>query len=57
MNRRIFAPIGLRDTYFPSPGDMTIRGPHPKGYHRTAPDSPLSDVTEMDPSWDGPQGS
>ena len=51
MNRRIFAPIGLRDTYFPSPGDMTIRGPHPKGYHRTAPDSPLSDVTEMDPSW------
>ncbi|MDT9664708.1 serine hydrolase domain-containing protein [Rhodococcus qingshengii] len=51
MNRRIFAPISLRGTYFPTPGDMTIREPHPKGYHRTAPDSPLTDVTEMDPSW------
>ncbi|MFE4333625.1 serine hydrolase domain-containing protein [Streptomyces sp. NPDC056831] len=51
MDRRVIKPIGLRHTYFPAPGDATVRGPHPKGYYRDSADAPLLDVTEMDPSW------
>ncbi|WP_370740875.1 serine hydrolase domain-containing protein [Streptomyces sp. Ncost-T10-10d] len=51
INRRIVDRIGLRHTYFPTPGDMTIDEPHPKGYHRDAADSPWREVTELDPSW------
>ncbi|MFB7465229.1 serine hydrolase domain-containing protein [Streptomyces sp. NPDC056224] len=51
IDRRIVKPAGLRDTYFPAPGDMTIREPHPKGYHRSPADGPLREFTEMDPSW------
>ncbi|MFJ2589568.1 serine hydrolase domain-containing protein [Streptomyces sp. NPDC087538] len=51
INRRIIDRIGLRHTYFPTPGDMTIDEPHPKGYHRDAADSPWREVTELDPSW------
>ncbi|MFI8261973.1 serine hydrolase domain-containing protein [Streptomyces sp. NPDC085665] len=51
MDRRIIKPIGLRHTYFPAPGEMTIREPHPQGYHRNPADGPLRDFTEMDPSW------
>ncbi|MFF7777251.1 serine hydrolase domain-containing protein [Streptomyces tanashiensis] len=51
INRRIVDRIGLRHTYFPTPGDMTIREPHAKGYHRDTADSPWRDVTELDPSW------
>nr|WP_238783046.1 serine hydrolase domain-containing protein [Streptomyces monomycini] len=51
INRRIVDRIGLRHTYFPTPGDMTIDEPHPKGYHRDTADSPWRDVTELDPSW------
>ncbi|MFF9403068.1 MULTISPECIES: serine hydrolase domain-containing protein [unclassified Streptomyces] len=51
INRRIVDRIGLRHTYFPTPGDMTIREPHAKGYHRDTADSPWRDVTEVDPSW------
>ncbi|MFJ1617661.1 serine hydrolase domain-containing protein [Streptomyces sp. NPDC088251] len=50
MDRRIIKRIGLRHTYFPAPGEMTIREPHPQGYHRNAADGPLRDFTEMDPS-------
>ncbi|MFJ2148053.1 serine hydrolase domain-containing protein [Streptomyces microflavus] len=50
MDRRIIKRIGLRHTYFPAPGEMTIRGPHPRGYHRSPADGPLRDFTEMDPS-------
>ncbi|MEW2135246.1 serine hydrolase domain-containing protein [Streptomyces sp. NPDC005409] len=50
MDRRIIQRIGLRHTYFPAPGDMTIREPHPQGYHRSPQDGPLRDFTEMDPS-------
>ncbi|MGR4878209.1 serine hydrolase domain-containing protein [Streptomyces sp. LARHCF249] len=50
MDRRIIKPAGLRHTYFPSPGDLTVREPHPKGYHRDAAGAPLRDVTEIDPS-------
>ncbi|MGY3056563.1 D-alanyl-D-alanine carboxypeptidase [Streptomyces sp. TE3672] len=51
INRRIIDRIGLRHTYFPTPGDMTIQEPHPKGYHRDTADSPWREVTELDPSW------
>lgn len=50
IDRRIIQRIGLRHTYFPAPGDMTIREPHPHGYHRNPEDGPLRDFTEIDPS-------
>ena len=50
MDRRIIQRIGLRHTYFPAPGEMTIREPHPQGYHRNPADGPLRDFTEIDPS-------
>ncbi|APU39366.1 serine hydrolase domain-containing protein [Streptomyces sp. TN58] len=51
VDRRIIQRLGLRHTYFPAPGDATIREPHPHGYHRESADGPLRDITEMDPSW------
>ncbi|MFF3123177.1 serine hydrolase domain-containing protein [Streptomyces sp. NPDC057908] len=51
MDQRVIKRIGLRHTYFPAPGDVTIREPHPKGYYRDSVGAPLRDVTEMDPSW------
>ncbi|MEU6233598.1 serine hydrolase domain-containing protein [Kitasatospora sp. NPDC047058] len=50
MDRRIVQRLGLRHTYFPAPGDMTLRERHPEGYQRDSADAPLSDVTELDPS-------
>ncbi|MCL7381346.1 serine hydrolase [Streptomyces sp. 35G-GA-8] len=50
VDRRVIKRIGLRHTYFPAPGDMTIREPHPTGYHRDSADAPPRDVTEIDPS-------
>ncbi|MFE7541007.1 serine hydrolase domain-containing protein [Streptomyces platensis] len=50
MDRRIIKRIGLRHTYFPAPGEMTIREPHPQGYHRNPANTPLRNFTEMDPS-------
>ncbi|MFG3404337.1 serine hydrolase domain-containing protein [Streptomyces sp. NPDC048142] len=50
MDRRIIKRIGLRHTYFPATGEMTIRKPHPRGYHRSPADGPLRDFTKMDPS-------
>ncbi|MFD7071505.1 serine hydrolase domain-containing protein [Streptomyces sp. NPDC059913] len=57
INRRVVDRIGLRHTYFPTPGDMTIEESHPKGYHRDAPGSPWREVTELDPSWGGAAGA
>ncbi|MFF3732114.1 serine hydrolase domain-containing protein [Streptomyces sp. NPDC002476] len=51
IDRRVIERVGLRHTYFPAPGDITIREPHPKGYDRESADAPLRDVTDMDPSW------
>ncbi|MFD8984599.1 serine hydrolase domain-containing protein, partial [Streptomyces sp. NPDC059564] len=51
MDRRIIKPLGLRHTYFPAPGDATIREPHPKGYYQDAAGAPPHDITDMDPSW------
>ncbi|MEV7359392.1 serine hydrolase domain-containing protein [Kitasatospora sp. NPDC091276] len=50
INRRIVDRIGLRHTYFPTPGDTGIREAHPKGYNRDA-DGSFRDYTELDPSW------
>ncbi|MER5807403.1 serine hydrolase domain-containing protein [Streptomyces sp. NPDC002033] len=50
IDRRVIKPAGLRHTYFPAPGERTIREPHPHGYRREAPGGPLRDVTEIDPS-------
>ncbi|WP_104820785.1 serine hydrolase [Kitasatospora sp. MMS16-BH015] len=49
ITRRVIDRIGLRHTYFPTPGDMTIHEAHPAGYHREA-DGSLHDYTEMDSS-------
>ncbi|MEX2981018.1 serine hydrolase domain-containing protein [Streptomyces sp. C36] len=51
VDQRIIKHIGLRHTYFPAPGDATIREPHPKGYYQESAGAPLRDVTEMDHSW------
>ncbi|MGW1842684.1 serine hydrolase domain-containing protein [Streptomyces sp. NPDC001966] len=51
IDRRVIKRIGLRHTYFPAPGDATIREPHPHGYYRESADAPLRDITEIDPSW------
>ncbi|MFF3650753.1 serine hydrolase domain-containing protein [Streptomyces sp. NPDC002181] len=51
IDRRVIRRIGLHHTYFPAPGDATIREAHPRGYHREEPGGPLSDITETDPSW------
>ncbi|MFJ8436955.1 serine hydrolase domain-containing protein [Kitasatospora sp. NPDC094019] len=50
ITKRVIDRIGLRHTYFPTPGDMTIHEAHPKGYQRAA-NGTLSDYTELDPSW------
>ncbi|MGW3494361.1 serine hydrolase domain-containing protein [Streptomyces sp. NPDC001020] len=51
IDRRVIKRIGLRDTYFPAPGEVAIRKRHPKGYYQDSADAPLVDATEWDPSW------
>lgn len=51
IDRRVIKRIGLRHTYFPAPGEMTIRERHPKGYYQDSAGATLVDVTEWDPSW------
>ncbi|MGA4838147.1 serine hydrolase domain-containing protein [Streptomyces sp. G45] len=48
--QRILKPTGLRHTYFPAPGETTLREHHPRGYREDSPGAPLRDVTEIDPS-------
>ncbi|MEV7544158.1 serine hydrolase domain-containing protein [Streptomyces sp. NPDC089915] len=50
IGRRIVDRVGLRHTYFPAPGETTLREPHPKGYERETDDGPLIDYTTMDMS-------
>lgn len=47
---RVIKRADLRDTYWPSLGEQTIRGRHPRGYYAEGPDSPFVDVTELEPS-------
>ncbi len=51
ITKRVIDRIGLRHTYFPQAGDMTIHEKHPKGYFTEKPGTPLRDVTVQDPSW------
>ncbi|APY87477.1 serine hydrolase [Streptomyces alfalfae] len=51
IDRRVIKRLGLRHTYFPAPGDASVKGPHPHGYYRESAKTPLRDVTEIDPSW------
>ncbi|MEU5448852.1 MULTISPECIES: serine hydrolase [Streptomyces] len=51
IQRRITDRVGLRHTYLPTPGDMTLRGRHPHGYHWSAADGAWRDYTRLDPSW------
>ncbi|MBC2877244.1 MULTISPECIES: serine hydrolase domain-containing protein [Streptomyces] len=51
IERRVIRRAGLRHTYFPAPGELRIRGPHPKGYDRASEGAPFVDATEWDPSW------
>lgn len=51
---RVIKRLGLRDTYWPAEGEQGLRGKHPRGYSltdETDPNSPVIDITEMDPSW------
>ena len=50
IDERIVKKLGLSHTYFPAPGEETIRGTHPQGYHLSA-GGKLEDITEMDPAW------
>ncbi|GHA68918.1 hypothetical protein GCM10010345_85660 [Streptomyces canarius] len=43
--------LGLPHTCFPGAGDESVREAHPQGHHVPEPGGPLTDVTELDPSW------
>jgi len=47
--RRIFKPLGLNDTTFPTV-DPHLRGPHAEGYLRSSADMPYVEFTSMSPS-------
>jgi D-alanyl-D-alanine carboxypeptidase len=49
VNRRIIAPLGLRDTYFPG-GDPYLRGPHSKAYVQWT-DGTLRDFSDFNMTW------
>ncbi|MET7899662.1 serine hydrolase domain-containing protein [Streptomyces mirabilis] len=51
IDQRVIKRIGLRHTYFPAPGEETIRERHPRGYYQDSAGAPLADATEWDPSW------
>ncbi|MFI1539421.1 serine hydrolase domain-containing protein [Streptomyces anandii] len=51
IDRRVIKRIGLRDTYFPAQGDMSVEGPHPHGYFKDPATGALRDFTRMDPAW------
>ncbi|MCS7477803.1 serine hydrolase domain-containing protein [Umezawaea endophytica] len=57
ITERVIKKAGLRATYWPQPGDQTIREPHAQGYGTVSlTDKTVIDVTELDPSWGGAAG-
>ena len=56
IDRRIIEPLGLRDTYWPADGDLTVRGRHPHTYTQAEAGGPFTDVTELNPSIGGAAG-
>ncbi|MFI1916738.1 serine hydrolase domain-containing protein [Nocardia sp. NPDC020380] len=55
ISSRILDRLAMRDTYFPLPGDTTLRDPHPLGYRKV--DGNWVDVTGMDAAWAGAAGA
>ncbi|MGW4942016.1 serine hydrolase domain-containing protein [Actinoplanes sp. NPDC004185] len=55
VTTRIIDRLGLSETYYPGPGDRTIRKPHAKGY-LPVEEGKLLDITEYDPSIAGAAG-
>ncbi|MFC5054067.1 serine hydrolase domain-containing protein [Saccharothrix xinjiangensis] len=59
---KIINRIGLKETYYPGPGDRDIRAPHPRGYLFAKDDKgdpiagDLIDITRFDPSIAGAAG-
>jgi D-alanyl-D-alanine carboxypeptidase len=51
VTRRVIAPLGLEDTYWPREGEQRIRGSHPRGYLADGPGGAWRDITRMDPSF------
>ncbi|MDK9497194.1 serine hydrolase [Streptomyces katrae] len=49
IERTILRPLHLDDTYWPAPGEMSLRGPHARNYgvHPAAPEAGRVDVTEL----------
>ena len=48
---KIVKPLGLKHTYMPGPGEKTLRGKHPRGYHtRDNKPGKLEDITDLNPS-------
>lgn len=47
--QRLFAPLGLRDTTFPTV-DPWLRGPHARGHLRSGPPEPYTECTTVTPS-------
>ncbi len=62
VTSRIINRIGLKETYYPGPGDRDIRAPHPWGYLFPKDDKgepiagDLIDITRFDPSIAGAAG-
>ncbi|WP_234880207.1 serine hydrolase domain-containing protein [Mycolicibacterium litorale] len=55
ITRRIIDPLGLRDTYFPAPGDTGLRAPFTRGYELV--DGRRTDVTAFNASAAGMSGA
>lgn len=49
IERTILRPLRLDDTYWPTPGELSLRGPHARNYgiHPAAPEAGRTDVTEL----------
>ncbi|MEV7415428.1 serine hydrolase domain-containing protein [Streptomyces sp. NPDC089919] len=49
IEHTILRPLHLDDTYWPAPGELSLRGPHARNYgiHPAAPEAGRVDVTEL----------
>ncbi|MFD3520044.1 serine hydrolase domain-containing protein [Streptomyces sp. NPDC058653] len=58
IERTVLRPLGLRDTYWPAPGEPTLRGPHARdyGHHPADPEGGVVDMTELPGHGFGPSG-